>query len=145
MSRAFPDVNVLFALLWPRHNSHISAQKWFATAGYRGWATSPLTQLGVLRLLTNPLITQNSVDARSAAEVLQGAMKHSGHEFWPIEASYPEGLQSVIPQIQGHRQWPDAALLCHAVARKGTLITFDAGIAKLASRELAKHVLLLRD
>ena len=50
------DVNVLLALLWPRHVHHAAAQAWFATQGHRSWATNNITQLGAIRLLTLPRI-----------------------------------------------------------------------------------------
>ncbi|HUY14198.1 MAG TPA: hypothetical protein VMX16_11300 [Terriglobia bacterium] len=54
MNRHLPDVNVLLALVWPRHESHAAAHAWFAKSGQQAWATNALTQLGVLRLPTPP-------------------------------------------------------------------------------------------
>jgi len=56
MIRHLVDVDVFLALVWPRHESHAAAHAWFAKSGRRAWATNALTQLGVLRLLTNPVI-----------------------------------------------------------------------------------------
>jgi predicted nucleic acid-binding protein len=72
MNRHLLDVNVLLALVWPRHESHAAAHAWFAKSGHKAWATSPLTQLGVLRLLTNPAVTQGTVSAAAALEALAG-------------------------------------------------------------------------
>ena len=41
MKRYLLDVNLLFALLWPRHESHEAAHAWFKASGAKAWATSP--------------------------------------------------------------------------------------------------------
>jgi toxin-antitoxin system PIN domain toxin len=138
------DVNVLLALLWPRHESHSAAHAWFAKSGHRGWATNPLTQLGALRLLTNRSVTQGAVRASTAIEVLSEATRHSGHEFWPIERELTLGLRPFAARLTGHRQWTDALLLWQATARDGVLVTFDAGVKELAGAELNGRVLLLK-
>lgn len=45
------DLNVLVALLVPEHEHHVLAQEWFAKeAAAHGWATSAVTELGVIRV-----------------------------------------------------------------------------------------------
>jgi predicted nucleic acid-binding protein len=56
MTRHLLDVNVFCALVWPRHEGHTTAHDWCARSGHRAWAINPLTQLGVLGLLTNPTV-----------------------------------------------------------------------------------------
>ena len=51
---ALLDVNVLIALLDPQHVHHNAAHHWFSSQVPIGWATCPLTQNGVLRILGNP-------------------------------------------------------------------------------------------
>ena len=51
---ALLDVNVLIALLDPQHVHHDPAHHWFAEHSSAGWATCPLTQNGVLRILGHP-------------------------------------------------------------------------------------------
>jgi hypothetical protein len=144
MKRHLLDVNVLLALLWPRHESHSAAHAWFAKSGRRAWATNPLTQLGVLRLLTNPTITQGTVNATGALELLAEAARDAGHEFWPLVSDWPIALKAVAQRVSGHQQWTDAALLWHAAERDGALVTFDSGVKELAIGELAGRVLLLK-
>jgi hypothetical protein len=144
MSRYLPDVNVLLALLWPRHQSHTAAHAWFAKSGQRAWATNALTQLGVLRLLTNPAVTRGAVSAVTALGVLSEATSHPGHEFWPLDRDIPAGLKPLAVKVRGHQQWTDAVLLWQATERDGVLVTFDAGIEELATGELGRHLLLLK-
>jgi len=45
------DVNVLIALIDPAHVRHDRAHQWFAEVGEQAWATCPLTENGVLRIV----------------------------------------------------------------------------------------------
>jgi len=56
------DVNVLIALIDPAHVQHDTAHVWFASTGSHSWATCPLTENGVLRIVghggaANPVMT----------------------------------------------------------------------------------------
>ena len=144
MTRNLLDVNVLLALLWPRHEKHAAAHEWFRKSGHRAWATNPLTQLGVLRLLTNPAVGQGAVGALTALEVLGETTQHPGHEFWPLDGPISVLLYNLAGRLRGHRQWTDAVLLGQAVARDGVLVTFDVGVRELASRDHAAHVHILK-
>jgi len=144
MNRSLPDVNVLLALLWPRHQGHAAAHAWFAKSGQRAWATNALTQLGVLRLLTNPAVTQGAVSAPTALAVLSEATSHAGHEFWPLDRDIPAGLKPLAAKLRGHQQWTDAVLLWQATERDGVLVTFDAGVKGLATGELSGHLWVLK-
>ena len=144
MNRHLPDVNVLLALLWQRHESHAAAHAWFAKSGQQAWATNPLTQLGVLRLLTNPAVTQGAVSPATALDVLSEATSHAGHEFWPLDIEVPASLKPIAARVRGHQQWTDALLLRHALERLGVLVTFDSGVKELAAGEFSGHILLLK-
>jgi predicted nucleic acid-binding protein len=50
-----PDVNVLVALLHSGHVHHGAAQRWFASAAR--FATTPITESGLLRVALNPAVT----------------------------------------------------------------------------------------
>ena len=45
------DVNVLIALSDPAHVQHELAHDWFAAHGQHAWATCPITQNGLLRIV----------------------------------------------------------------------------------------------
>jgi len=58
--RALLDVNVLIALHDADHVHHARAGQWFEVNGKSGWASTPLTQNGCLRIMaqagySNPL------------------------------------------------------------------------------------------
>ena len=46
---ALLDVNTLIALAWPNHSHHVAAHNWFAT-WKGGWATTPFTEVGFVRV-----------------------------------------------------------------------------------------------
>lgn len=144
MSRYLPDVNVLLALLWPRHEGHRAAHAWFARSGRRAWATNPLTQLGVLRLLTNPAVTCGAVSAVAALGALKAVTGHEGHEFWPLQRDFTSVLGPFAARLQGYRQWSDAVLIWQASARDAVVATFDSGLKQLAGGEFGDRVLLLQ-
>jgi len=144
MNRHLLDVNVLFALVWPEHEAHAAAHSWFSRSGHQAWATNPLTQLGVLRLLTNPVVAQGSFSAASALAVVTENTRHAGHEFWPLDEEVADGLKPLAARLRGHRQWTDALLLREAMKRDGVLVTFDSGVKELAGGELRDHLLILK-
>ncbi len=143
MKRQLPDVNVLFALTWSLHQHYGAAHSWFKNLGHRAWATNAITQVGVLRLLTNAAITRNAISAARALLMLNENTLHNAHEFWPLERTVVTSLEPVIGRIRGHRQWNNAVLLCQVAERDGVLVTFDAGIKELAPNALKNRVLLL--
>ena len=143
MRAYLPDVNVLFALVWASHQHHLAARSWFNKLGQQVWATNPITQLGLLRLLTNPAITHSAINAVTALLMLSENTQRRVHEFWPLERIVAASLKPVINRVRGHRQWTDALLLCQAAERDGVLVTLDAGIKELAPHELKDRVLLL--
>ena len=138
------DVNVLLALLWPKHEGHKAAHVWFAQTGDTGWATNPLTQLGVLRLLTNPALTRSALSVGAALSLVTQACQHPRHVFWPLESGLLRGLGARATRMQGYRQWTDAALLAQAEERGGVVVTFDAGMRELAGDRASELVLVLK-
>ena len=52
--RALLDVNVIIALLDSGHVLHASARSWLERNLNQGWATCPLTQAGVARIMAQP-------------------------------------------------------------------------------------------
>ncbi len=143
--RCLADVNLLFALVWPRHRHHSASHAWFAAQGHKGWASNAITQLGVVRLLTNWVITRDAVNASSALELLAEATSHPKHQFWPLDQPLAVAVSGSVAAVTGHRQWTDLLMLRQAADHNGVLVTFDAGLELLAGKELRAHLLVLRD
>lgn len=137
------DVNVLIALLWPPHESHDRAQRWFAQNARHGWATCAITQAGFVRIVANPAFSRRAVSARDAIAVLGGSLQHPAHHFWSEDIGLAEALTHVGRQPLGHQQITDAYLLGLAVQKKGRLATLDAGLPSLISGDSKARIALL--
>lgn len=126
------DTNVLLALVWPNHQYHAAAHRWFRAEARHGWATCALTQLGFVRLSANPAFTPRPVRPPEAAEILAELVRHKQHRFWPsLEARNPK----VFLQALGHQQVNDAYLVAMAEKQKGRVVTFDVRIPAHATEQ----------
>jgi uncharacterized protein len=121
------DVNVLVALAWPTHVHHRDAHEWFHRKRAAGFVTCPLTQLGFVRLSSNPKFTKEAVTPFSALTLLSRIAELKEHIFWPD--SLPCGKAfSRSPLIVGHSQLTDFYLRGLAEAHGGVLATFDRSV-----------------
>ena len=136
MKTALLDLNLLTALLWPAHEHHVAAHHWFAGRSNARWATCPLTQLGFVRLVTNPAFSTDALSLADGVALLAENLAHAGHEFWTESLEVPAAVKGMEPRLQGHRQLTDAYLLALANQRKGALATFDRGLRTIAGRTL---------
>jgi uncharacterized protein len=125
--RALLDINVLIALLDSDHTSHGVALMWFAKHAREGWASSPITQNGCVRIMSNPSYP-NALPIQAVMKRLADACQEDVHEFWSDEVSLlnPNVVDST--RIHGPRQLTDIYLLALAVEQEGRLVTFDTGV-----------------
>ncbi|MGD1084851.1 MAG: TA system VapC family ribonuclease toxin [Verrucomicrobiota bacterium] len=126
------DTNLLIALLWPSHERHDLAMKWFARHRGKGWATCPITQAGFVRIVSNPAFSRDAVQPREAVQVLRANTAARDHEFWPDELPLAAAVAFAGVRLIGHQQVTDAYLLGLALHRCGKLATLDQGIGALA-------------
>jgi toxin-antitoxin system PIN domain toxin len=143
MNCALLDVNVLIALLWPPHEAHARAQRWFAQNGQRGWATCAMTQAAFVRIVSNPAFSRRPISPRDALAVLSGSLRHRAHHFWTEDVAVPEALMAFGGRLIGHQQITDAYLLGLAIHKKGRLATFDSGLSALLAEASAARALLV--
>lgn len=147
MSGFLLDVNALIALTWPTHVHHVITRRWFDDNAARGWATCPVTQLGFVRISSNPKIIRDAVAPREAVSQLARLVELPGHQFWPDDVCVaPAGSFASLAFI-GHRQTTDAYLLALAQRHEGRLATLDKGVAELISEraERSRWVALIRE
>jgi predicted nucleic acid-binding protein len=64
------DVNVLIALFDPSHVHHDAAHGWFSNSRSKGWATCPLTENAVVRILSSPSYPSGTLLADNVMERL---------------------------------------------------------------------------
>jgi toxin-antitoxin system PIN domain toxin len=140
LKTALLDLNILTALLWPAHEHHEAAHRWFAARGTACWATCPLTQLGFVRIVSNPAFSADALSPGEALALLAANLTHASHEFWPDSLPVPAAVKPVESSLQGYRQLTDAYLLALASRHKGVLATFDRGLRTLAGETLGASV-----
>ena len=113
------DGNVLIALTVEDHVHHDKAESWLAHQTTVKFATTPITQGTLLRLLI-----RNSVRASDAIALMARTTADPRHSFWADDLPYDgQTLRGVI----GHRQVTDSYLAALARHRQGRVATFDAG------------------
>jgi toxin-antitoxin system PIN domain toxin len=134
---ALLDINILTALLWPTHEHHDVAHRWFGARSDARWATCAFTQLGFVRIVSNPAFSRDALSPTEALALLGENLAHPAHEFWTDSLQIPSAVKGIEPRLQGYRQLTDAYLLALAHRRKGVLATFDRGLRSLAGDELS--------
>jgi hypothetical protein len=122
--RALLDVNVLIALLDAAHVHHQLATSWLGTNIRPGWASCPITQIGCIRIMSQPAYP-NVQPAALVAERLRLAAKDRHHEFWAADTNLLATPAVNWTGILRSRLVTDAYLLALAVAHKGRFVTFD--------------------
>ncbi|MBV8199904.1 MAG: VapC toxin family PIN domain ribonuclease [Acidobacteria bacterium] len=125
---ALLDVNVLVALFAPDHVHHEPAHRWFVEHRAFGWATCPLTENGLVRVLGHPVYSRAAGQAVPLLEHLQAFCGSGGHSFWPDDISLRDADLFALGAVPSHRQVTDLYLLGLAVKRGGCLATFDRHI-----------------
>lgn len=128
------DLNLLLALAWPSHVHHDPAHAWFEREASPGWATCPLTQLGFVRLSSNPAFTSDAVSPTAALSLLRDITAMHDHEFWSDDVDCVSPAFLAGTQIAGHRQVTDAYLLSLARAGSGCLATLDRRMSRMLPR-----------
>ncbi|HKZ30738.1 MAG TPA: TA system VapC family ribonuclease toxin, partial [Vicinamibacteria bacterium] len=112
---ALLDVNLLIALFDPDHVHHEAAHAWFGTHRSSGWATCPLTENGVVRILSNPAYSPSAERPAEVARRLASFRNSGDHVFWPDDVSLCDSR--VFDLSVGHRHLTDVYLLALAVRR----------------------------
>lgn len=125
--RALLDVNVLIALLDGSHIHHRPVTDWLASHIDEGWASSPITQNGCIRILSQPSYP-NHVPAAQVANRLAEATRQPFHAFWADSISLLQPGYLMWERILSSRHVTDAYLLALAVQQGGRFVTLDRGI-----------------
>ncbi len=130
MKIALLDTNLLLALAWPNHQFHAQAHQWFAAHAKHGWATCAFTQLGFIRLSSNPAYAHETISPQEAAALLQQWTKHKAHHFWNSPVA---DAPSIYLRALGHQQVNDAWLVEVARKNRGKLVTLDTRLSAHAT------------
>lgn len=129
--RSLLDVNVLIALLDAAHIHHALATAWLNREIGAGWASCPITQIGCIRVMSQPAYP-GALAAADVAQRLGEAAAGPAHQFWPDDVNLLQSGAVDWLRVLGHRQVTDVYLLALAVRQGGRLVTFDRRIATAA-------------
>jgi uncharacterized protein len=124
---ALLDVNVLVALFDPDHVHHEAAHDWLAANRSAGWATCPLTENGLVRILSNSAYSGVHETAAGVRRRLGAFCESGDHCFWPDEVTLRDERLFSLEAV-AHAQVTDVYLLGLATRKDGRLATFDRRI-----------------
>jgi toxin-antitoxin system PIN domain toxin len=124
------DVGVWLAAVWQRHMHHPAAADWFDNQT-DDLIFCRVTQVGLLRLLSNPAVMRDDAIARSEAWRIFDQLWADERVLWAEE---PAELDAVLRAIsarddKSHKLWTDDYLAAFAQTSGATLATLDRQLA----------------
>ena len=131
---ALLDVNVLMALLDWNHQSHRMARSWLIRNSSFGWATCPITQNGILRILSNPKYQSaagysTTISTGQVALWLAQLVTSPDHLFVSDDISLMNEGVLEESTLLSYRHITDLYLLALAVHHGMKFVTFDTRIS----------------
>jgi toxin-antitoxin system PIN domain toxin len=144
VTRYLLDVNVLIALIDPAHVQHDRAHNWFAATGQHAWATCPLTQNGVLRIVGSTRYPSSPGNPAAVASILSALLALAGHEFWPDSVTLLDPALVDPARLLDSAQVTDSYLLALASAHGGAFATFGRRLVAGAVHNGAQALHLIR-
>lgn len=141
MTRAsLVDVNVLLPAVLPQHPAHAAAHAWLMhrpAESIAFWALP--TQLGVLRLLSQPLVMGLAALAPlRALQTWDALVRATGLQ--EVAGTPPEHAQHlhalVAERVVSPNLWTDAWLAALALSLDCEMVTFDRGFQSFAGLQL---------
>jgi uncharacterized protein len=119
------DVNVLIALVDSAHVQHDEAHEWFGKTGKKAFATCPLTENGLLRIVGHPKYPNSPGSPGAVLESLEAIRALPGHCFWADKISLTDAALIDSTRLSSHAQVTDTYLLALAKAHGGKLASMD--------------------
>lgn len=122
------DINVLVALCDRAHQFHGRASTWFAKIRAEGWATCPITENGLVRILGHPAYPGGPGSPAQVRPLLRALTRTPGHSFWPDAISIADPF--LFPSLDDatSASLADLYLLGLALHRDARFATFDQRI-----------------
>jgi toxin-antitoxin system PIN domain toxin len=129
------DVNVLIALVDPAHVQHDQAHDWFSRTGRKSFATCPLTESGLIRIVGHPKYPNTPGPLNTVVQSLVAIRGLAGHHFWPDKVSVADPAFFASGLLSSHSRVTDSYLLALAHANGGRLATMDTKLATEVVRD----------
>nr|WP_208394379.1 TA system VapC family ribonuclease toxin [Pseudochelatococcus lubricantis] len=124
----------MIALIDPGHVAHDDAHEWFASVGHAAWATCPITENGVIRIVANPKYPNSPGSPSLVTGIVRKLRALPGHSFWADDVSLVGNGDVDADKILTSAQVTDSYLLALAAAHEGQLATFDRKLSVAAVR-----------
>jgi toxin-antitoxin system PIN domain toxin len=134
------DVNALLALAWPNHQFHQAVVSRLDGPPAPRWASCALTQLGFVRLSSNPAVVGVRKTPAEALSVLTALIQDPRHEYIEALPALPS-VDAHFRRLLGHQQVTDAYLVAVAETASATLLTLDRRILPPSKRPHLVEVL----
>lgn len=137
------DVNFLLALEASKHVHLATAREWLATHSQRSRVLCRVTQMGLLRLLTNKAVMSTDLLSVKEAWEQMGRIREREDVVWREEPASFEAKWKTLSLLGGPRGswWTDAYLAAFAIGHALRSITFDSGYRRFESKGLELLVL----
>ncbi|WP_274626323.1 TA system VapC family ribonuclease toxin [Arvimicrobium flavum] len=119
------DVNVLIALIDPLHVAHDISHAWFEQKGHKAWATCPITENGVIRIVGSSRYQNSPGSPAAVAAMVRQLRSLPGHAFWSDDISLIDYDALDTDRILLSSQVTDTYLLALAQSNGGQLATLD--------------------
>ena len=123
------DVNVVIALIDTKHIDHAAAVDWFDREAIKDWATCPIVENGVVRIVGNARYANSPGNPALAAAVVKELTHLPGHTFWPDDLSLVDDRLIDPRRVLTPKQITDTYLLALAVRHGGRFATLDRRLA----------------
>lgn len=131
------DVNALLALMWDQHVHHRAVRAAFRAL--TAFATTPVTENGLIRLLLTPAVVGRDVTAAEAFAALDALHAQDSWHWVPDEASFSDAHVD-LRVLGGRRQVTDLHLVDLAARSGCVLATLDAGLPEWLAPNDRRHV-----
>ena len=126
------DVSVMIALIDPRHVWHDPAHRWLKDHQSDSWATCPITENGVIRIVGNPRYPNSPGTSSGVIQSVLDLRELSNHVSWADDISLMSPGVLDPRQMLRSGQVTDVYLLALAKAHGGQLATFDQKVYSAA-------------
>jgi uncharacterized protein len=128
------DANVWLAIAVDGHAHHVPAVRWFDGQAEGTCAFCRITQLALLRHLTNPKIMgEANVQTQAEAWLAYEALATDPRVLFVDEPTVIGAVFKSLTQLSrpAHKRWTDAYLAAFATAIHAEVVTFDADFNRI--------------
>ena len=133
-----PDANIWLAIAADGHSHHDAAKDWFNVQLEQSCALCRITQMALLRHLTNSKIMGENVQSQAEAWRACDLLRNDSRVVFLSEPASVEPLFRGFTQSSSpnHKIWTDAYLAAFAHASQSQLVSFDQGLRRFAGLDL---------